>query len=976
MAQVNIQYTADISQLNSKLDQIIQKQDQLISSSKRAGDEMVNSTKRAASETVKLESTLSSLQSMIASAFSVGVIINFTKNLVDAERRLELIQNRLNFVAGSTEKGTALFERLTAASNKLGINIEVLSGGFAAFGISATQAGFSARKAEDIFIKMSAGLRAAGATSLQSQRAFLALQQMIDKGVVSAEELRRQLAEALPGATSIMVEAYNNLHPAQQVTMEEFIKLQEAGKILSNEILPEFANVLEKRVGPALAGKQSSLDASLERVTTQFFLLKTAVTNADFVKFFTNTFGEHLKRINAIINSESVPAFEKLSRIMLEYMGLGKINSSVIERQMAKEQMAAAASAKINKDILDETERLMKLKKTARDEELKSLNEEAASYAPALEQAKKMNEQRDAEIATINQKFAALKKAAVGSNEAYGLEKQREKEVADVKAKYFNYEQSNTIKQKQTRVEVINGILQEVKSATEQELKAEEAKNKELEELEKQRLKNEVARLEKIRLEQRKGSAEELIAYTNVIKAKANLDAFSAKGKDEKALIMLKAEMDNMDAILEYQRGAQKQSLDDQIAAERERLANVEKGGKEELKIKSRIILLEAKLRAAQPDLSPQEIDAILAEADSAVIELTKKFDDAAKAAADAFEKNKKKISDGIQEPFLDAIGKQEKDARDHYANLLALNKNNLDEGLITREEYNKNVTDLEDALQKEIENIQNKANDKRRKFNEQNIKEAARMVSRVASEIAQISQSFSEAERDIMKNNLDASANMLNAKLQAGLISEREYNEQINLIRKKQFKIDQDAAIAKVQIDTALAILNLFTQMNPFLALGLTPVIIGIADQQVTAIKSAPMPTFHDGGIDIGGDAKKTSGELKSDEFIAKLQRGESVIDRQDTRKYKDELSAIRDGRFEDYIASKYIIPAMERSQDRKQPASSSTSMEMAFQAAEMVNAIKGNKVIKLHKSSIKELTANSGTRSADKILARRSFR
>jgi tape measure domain-containing protein len=851
-----------------------------------------------------------------------------------------------------------------------------LSGGFAAFGISATQAGFSARKAEDIFIKMSAGLRAAGATSLQSQRAFLALQQMIDKGVVSAEELRRQLAEALPGATSIMVEAYNNLHPAQQVTMEEFIKLQEAGKILSNEILPEFANVLEKRVGPALAGKQNSLDASLERVTTQFFLLKTAVTNTDFVKFFTNTFGEHLKRINAIINSESVPAFEKLSRIMLEYMGLGKINSSVIERQMAKEQMAAAASAKINKDILDETERLMKLKKTARDEELKSLSEEAASYAPALEQAKKMNEQRDAEIATINQKFAALKKAAVGSNEAYGLEKQREKEVADVKAKYFDYEQSNIIKQKQTRVEVINGILQEVKSATEQELKAQEAKDKEIEDLEKLRLQNVIARLEQVRLQQGKNTKEELDAHVDVIKAETELAVFLAKGRDQKNLARLKGELAVEDAVLKFQRKAQSDALIDQIEFEKERVANAEKGSEEELRIKSKVILLEAKLRATQADLTQQQIDTILAEADAAVLELQNKFDDAANKAAEVFEKNKEKISKGIQEPFLDATQKEVRNAERHYEDLLALNKNNLDEGLITREEYNKNVTDLEDALQKEIENIQNKANDKRRKFNEQNIKEAARMVSRVASEIAQISQSFSEAERDIMKNNLDASANMLNAKLQAGLISEREYNEQINLIRKKQFKIDQDAAIAKVQIDTALAILNLFTQMNPFLALGLTPVIIGIADQQVTAIKSAPMPTFHDGGIDIGGDAKKTSGELKSDEFIAKLQRGESVIDRQDTRKYKDELSAIRDGRFEDYIASKYIIPAMERSQDRKQPASSSTSMEMAFQAAEMVNAIKGNKVIKLHKSSIKELTANSGTRSADKILARRSFR
>jgi tape measure domain-containing protein len=937
---------------------------------------MVNSTKRAAAETVKLESTLSSLQGMIASAFSVGVIINFTKNLVDAERRLELIQNRLNFVAGSVEKGSALFERLTAASNKLGINIEVLSGGFAAFGISATQAGFSARKAEDIFIKMSAGLRAAGATSLQSQRAFLALQQMIDKGVVSAEELRRQLAEALPGATSIMVEAYNNLHPAQQVTMAEFIKLQEAGKILSNEILPEFANVLEKRLSPALAGKQSSLDASLERVTTQFFLLKTAVTDTDFVKFFTNTFGEHLKRINAIINSESVPAFEKLSRIMLEYMGLGKINSSVIEKQIAKEQMAAALSAKINKDALDGAAELMKLNKSAREERIKALNEEASSYAPVIAVDDKRIKAKNAEIALINKSIDAQIKKTNSSEAAGALEIEREKQIAEVSARFFDAELSQTARQYRNRVLVINGILEETEKAIEQELNAQEAKNKELEELEKQRLKNEVARLEKIRLEQRNGSAEELIAYTNVIKAKANLDAFSAKGKEEKDLIMLKAEMDNMDAILKYQRGAQKQSLDDQIAAERERLANVEKGGKEELKIKSRIILLEAKLRAAQADLSQQEIDAILAEADSAVIELNKKFDDAANKAAEVFEKNKEKISKGIQSPFLDAMGKEIENAKRHYQELFALNQDNFDKGLISREQYNQNVIDLEKALQKEIENIRTAAAEKEEKDQDERGRRLRRGISRTVTEVGNIFSQFEKTQAEIIRNAFEAQAQSLDARLQAGLISERQYSDEMQRIRQEQFKLDQENAITQIKINAAIAVIKAFAD-NPWqLATLISVGIVALADMQIKAVKSARMPTFHDGGVDIGGDTKKTSGPLKSDEFMAKLQKGESVIDRQDTAKYKDELSAIRDGKFEDYIASKYILPAMERSHDRKQSISSGTSMEMAFQAAEMVNAIKGNKVIKLHKSSIKELTANSGTRAAGKILARRSWR
>jgi tape measure domain-containing protein len=859
MAQVNIQYTADISQLNSKLDQIIQKQDQLISSSKKAGDEMVSANKRAGESVDSLGNQFTKIGGLIAAAFSVNRVIEFAKSVIDTERKLELLQNRLNFVAGSAQDGEKLFQRLVSTSKSLGINIEVLAEGMAAFGISATQAGFSASKAEQIFLKMSAGLRAAGATSLQSQRAFFALQQMIDKGVVSAEELRRQLAEALPGATSLMVKAYNNLHPKQQVTMEQFIKLQESGKILSREILPEFANVIEKEFAPALAGKKESLDAAIDRVNTQFTLLKSNLANSAFIKTAAATISTELERVNAILNS-NFTAMQKAGMV-LNLFTSNRSSSIIVANELIKtEEELVKVQKEINEEGIANARRISTLKGDEKKQAMDELSRQRLIFEGMVKAGTATKEQ-----------IRSLERIKATQQELFDLE---------------------------------------VQSASNSEA-AEEERRKQRE----QRLKDEVA-LAKIRVEQaEKGSIEENNARANLAKKQGDLDMFMSKSSAEMQLARVVSE----------------KKANEEIEIAREKTAD-----------------------ALSQDVVEDEIDP---SKDPNLKAIDKTLE--------TYRKNKDKISEAIAAPFMDATQKEMVAATNYYIDLIKLT-----------EEGSEERRQLEEALQKELDNIKDRAAEKDKRRNEENIREAARMVSRVASEIAQISQSFAEAERDIMKNNLDASMNMLNAKLQAGLISEREYNEQINLIRKKQFKIDQDAAIAKVQIDTALAILNLFTQMNPFLALGLTPVIIGIADQQVTAIKSAPMPTFHDGGIDIGGDAKKTSGELKSDEFIAKLQRGESVIDRQDTRKYKDELSAIRDGRFEDYIASKYIIPAMERSQDRKQPASSSTSMEMAFQAAEMVNAIKGNKVIKLHKSSIKELTANSGTRSADKILARRSFR
>jgi tape measure domain-containing protein len=487
MANVTIQYTADIQQLNAKLDLIIQKQDQLASSAKKASDDMVSSNKKAAESLDPLANQLNKIGGMIVAAFSIDKIIEFSKSVIDTERKLELLQNRLNFVAGSTADGEKLFKRLVSTSKNLGINIEVLAEGMAAFGISATQAGFSAAKAEQIFLKMSAGLRAAGATSLQSQRAFFALQQMIDKGVVSAEELRRQLAEALPGATSLMVKAYNNLNPKQQVTMDQFIKLQEAGKILSREILPEFANVIEKEFAPALAGKKESLDAALDRVNTQFTLLKSNLANSAFIKTVASTISTELERVNSILNS-NFTAMEKAGMVLNLFTSSRSASVIVANEFIKTEEQIVKVQEEINKEGIANAKRISLLK----GEEKKQALDELSRQKLILE---------------------GMVKAGTATKEqirSFERIKATQQELFDL----------------------------EVQSAANSKTSEEERKK-----AREQRLKDEVA-LAKIRVEQsEKGSIEENNARANLAQKQGDLDVFMAKSSAEMQLARVVAEI-------------------------------------------------------------------------------------------------------------------------------------------------------------------------------------------------------------------------------------------------------------------------------------------------------------------------------------------------------------------------------------------------------------------------------------------------
>ena len=76
-------------------------------------------------------------------------------------------------------------------------------------------------------------------SSQQTEQALLAVQQMMSKGKITAQELRLQLGNVMPGVFQKMADAVG-------VSTAELDKMMAAGQLISKDVLPKFAAELDK----------------------------------------------------------------------------------------------------------------------------------------------------------------------------------------------------------------------------------------------------------------------------------------------------------------------------------------------------------------------------------------------------------------------------------------------------------------------------------------------------------------------------------------------------------------------------------------------------------------------------------------------------------------------------------------------------------------------------------------------------------
>lgn len=161
-------------------------------------------------------------------------------------------------------------------TQKFGVELVSTTERWIKFLAASKQAGITLMDTEKIFTAVTKAAAVLGLGTDDLRSVYLALEQMMSKGKVTTEELRRQLGEKLPGAVGIMAAAVG-------VNVNQLDKMLKKGEVLSAEVLPKFADALEAAYGIQNIEKIDNITSAQGRLTNAWSVFVKSVTEGQGV---------------------------------------------------------------------------------------------------------------------------------------------------------------------------------------------------------------------------------------------------------------------------------------------------------------------------------------------------------------------------------------------------------------------------------------------------------------------------------------------------------------------------------------------------------------------------------------------------------------------------------------------------------------------------------------------------------------------
>ena len=175
-------------------------------------------------------------------------ITSFIGKLKEVARETNRARITLKNVSSSLQEFATSERWLTDLGNKYGQSINNLEQSFGKFLAASRGAGVEIDTVKNIFQGLTQAVSSFGLSSEDANLAFLAVEQMMGKGVVSSEELRRQLGERIPTAMTAMARAVGEQYGTDGSVAALQQKLK-AGAINSAEVMEVFVEKLKELSG-------------------------------------------------------------------------------------------------------------------------------------------------------------------------------------------------------------------------------------------------------------------------------------------------------------------------------------------------------------------------------------------------------------------------------------------------------------------------------------------------------------------------------------------------------------------------------------------------------------------------------------------------------------------------------------------------------------------------------------------------------
>ena len=248
-----------------------------------AGAKMGGAFDQAAKGARATSDQLQSIQTRLVQIASAAALAGLVRGATNTAIAFEGFEIALRTITGSAEQAASELAFVRAESDRLGIGLRGATEQFVQLVAAANGTTLAGEGIRQVFTAVA---EAGVVLRLDNEKlagAFNAIQQIISKGTVSAEELRGQLGERLPGAFQIAARSLG-------ITTEELQKLLEDGLLPATEFLPRFAAQLRRELGGGVVEASRGARAEIERFKTALTDLQLAFASTGFLEAVAASF--------------------------------------------------------------------------------------------------------------------------------------------------------------------------------------------------------------------------------------------------------------------------------------------------------------------------------------------------------------------------------------------------------------------------------------------------------------------------------------------------------------------------------------------------------------------------------------------------------------------------------------------------------------------------------------------------------------
>lgn len=210
---------------------------------------------------------------------AVGLLVGLVPSIIRVGAEMQTLERGFAAAAGSAQQGQREFNFISETADRLGLSLGESAKQYLGFLAASRGTALQGKDTRDVFVAITTAMGALGKNTEETKRALIAVQQMMSKGKVSAEEMTGQLGEALPGALAVSAKAMG-------MTQQALLKLMGDGKLMASDLLPKLAKELQATYGDAAAKAANGFRASMNRLSNAWIETRDLVYRSGFGEAF------------------------------------------------------------------------------------------------------------------------------------------------------------------------------------------------------------------------------------------------------------------------------------------------------------------------------------------------------------------------------------------------------------------------------------------------------------------------------------------------------------------------------------------------------------------------------------------------------------------------------------------------------------------------------------------------------------------